>query len=129
MSVKPEQFITTAEKFFRVASNEADYRCCITRAYYGSYNAAIEYHGTLDRPGMSKANCGEHENLIHKLQHPNIGNTDKNYLISKELGRFLFKMRYQRVRSDYRLNETVTESDAKTTIAEAKIFINTISEV
>ncbi len=126
MTINAEDFLATAEKNIKSASNEADYRCCITRAYYCSYNASIKYQSTLDKLGNSKAKVGEHENLIHQLNNPNIPSTDKNYLISKELSRYLLKMRYQRTKADYHLHLTVTETEAKTTIAETTILVETI---
>lgn len=129
MSIIAENFLITAEKNMISASDESDFRCCVSRAYYSSFHASDRYHNSLAKLGSGMADVGSHKNLINQLKNPNIPSTDKNYLTSKEVGHYLLKMKYQREQADYQLDKTVRKSDAEKVISETKMLLETINSV
>jgi uncharacterized protein (UPF0332 family) len=110
-----------------IASEEAAYRACISRYYYAAFHASKDFHGTLARPGNTKANVGDHENLVHMLSNPAIPNTDAKFTVSKEISIYLKKSLFNRRLADYQLNQTVTEKNLNIVETETNLIFDTIS--
>lgn len=121
MAVRPEDILNSVTAWKGIANDEAGYRSCISRYYYAGYHAAIRFHGQLAYPGQSKANVGEHENLINKLFYPNAANSDSDNQLSKEISQYLKKVLFNRRLADYELNKQVTIKNVE--ISESQILL------
>jgi hypothetical protein len=107
MSVTPEDLLFWAET--ANASTEPDKRAIISRAYYAAFHRCLEWHGSRIRfqSTFQAQNAGEHETLIQKLLHPNLGNPNRQQQLSLELGRRLRDLKALRVLADYRLRQSI----------------------
>lgn len=107
MSVTPEDLLSWAG--IANASTETDKRAIISRAYYAAYHRCLEWHGTRLRYQSSfvAQHAGDHESLIQKLLHPNLGNTNGQQQLSLELGQRLRDLKPLRVLADYRLRQSI----------------------
>jgi uncharacterized protein (UPF0332 family) len=121
MAVTPSELLKSAKSIQSAASNEADYRSGISRYYYAGYHAAKDFHDQLPKPGASKANVGDHENLIHMLNNPAISNETPEFVLSKEISQYLKKALFNRRLADYQLNQAVSEKNIS--IVENEIFL------
>jgi len=75
------------------------------------FHGAKLFHAQLLRPGSSKPNVGEHENLIHQLRYPDTRMDSSVQGQSKVAGGMLLRLRPMRIRADYRLTEAIGIGD------------------
>ena len=126
MAVSPNDLLQSAEAYSFIAKNEADYRGCISRGYYASFHAAKKFHIGLSSPGNQLANCGEHENLLHMLNHPTVDATNKNFDISKEISLYLKKMLFNRRLADYDIDQPVSKKNVEIVFEESKLLFDSV---
>lgn len=107
MSITPQDLLSWADT--ANASTEPDKRAIISRAYYAAFHRCREWHGTRIRyqSTFQTQNAGEHEALIQKLLHPNLGNANGQQQLSLELGQRLRDLKPLRVLADYRLRQSI----------------------
>jgi uncharacterized protein (UPF0332 family) len=105
MSVAPKDLLSQAKRLYAQASNEADYRNVVSRAYYAAYHEAIRFHQSLPTQGKSPSKkVGVHAALIAQLFYPTIPQTDELYLTSRNVSRHLSWLQDKRVKADYQLD-------------------------
>lgn len=126
MPVTPQDMLASAKSISEIAENEADLRSSISRYYYSGYHAAKIFHDQLSKRGLSKANVGDHENLIHMLNNPTLPEADSNHEISKELSQYLKKCLFNRRLADYQIEQPVNTKNLEITKAEVKIIFDAI---
>ena len=124
MSICAQDLLTAADDYKnKCAANEADFRGAISRAYYACYHGANEFQAKIASPGITKANCGVHENTLHMLNHPSVPNTDPDHIKSKLIGQLYKGVLFNRRAVDYDLNATITQNNVNVAFANAnKIF-------
>lgn len=126
MSATPSELHTFANVIRKMLSDEASYRGCISRYYYSAYHAAKEFHDSLSKPGKSQANVGEHMNLIHMLDNPNINTDSPEYLTSKELAIYLKKILFNRRVADYQLDQPITIKNVELVENEVSLIFQSV---
>lgn len=109
--VIPEEWFASATALKRMGK-EIDFRNCISRAYYSAYHAALlvanMHYPTLN----SQQRMGSHERLIHRFRSsPNRQ--------AQQVGQALKKLKSQRCRADYEVDEKVTVRDAEKALEAA----------
>jgi uncharacterized protein (UPF0332 family) len=126
MSVLPRDLLGEARKAAERSDQEPARRTAISRAYYAAYHGAKRYHDLLPLPGRSKANVGDHENLIHQLQHPDPKLTDEIQVCSKVVGGLLLRLRPLRILADYELKTEVVLQAMNDAIEMAAQILNRV---
>lgn len=111
MSVSPRDLLREAMEIAQRQAEESARRSAISRAYYAAFHGAKLFHAQLLRPGSSKPNVGEHENLIHQLRYPDTRMDSSVQGQSKVAGGMLLRLRPMRIRADYRLTEAIGIGD------------------
>jgi HEPN domain len=124
MSVSPRDLLREARKVAERADEETARRTAASKAYYAAYHGAKGYHDLLPKPGRSKQNVGDHENLIHSLRYPDQTLGDAICKHSIKIGELLLRLRPSRVRADYDLQAEVTVSDMNDAIEMAVKILN-----
>ncbi|WP_321946522.1 hypothetical protein [Paraburkholderia sp. J10-1] len=119
MSATPKELVDSATAMLKAATDEAAYRAVCSRAYYGAFHAAKEFHDALATPGSVGNAKGKHEQLIAQLNNPLISRQNPKYLRSIALGKSLRPLIDQRVVADYNLKATVTQAEATTSASNA----------
>lgn len=101
MSVSPRDLLREARDLAQREDSEAARRSAISKAFYAAFHGARVFHAHLPFPGQSKANVGEHENLIHQLRHPDKRLDPALTQRSMLVGDLLLRLRPLRVTADY----------------------------
>jgi uncharacterized protein (UPF0332 family) len=120
MSATPKELIDCAADMLKAANDEAAYRAVCSRAYYGAFHAAKEFHDALPTPGSVGNANGKHEQLIAQLNNPLISRQNAKFFRSIALGKSLRPLIDQRVIADYDLKATVTQNEAVTSASNAQ---------
>ena len=107
MAVSPRDLLREARHAAQRKDEETARRTAISRAYYAAFHGARKYHTCLPKPGRSKANVGEHENLIHQLRNPDPSLPAELRKQSSVVGTLLLKLRPSRMLADYELEDEV----------------------
>jgi len=126
MSVSPRDLLREARDIAARADVETARRTAISKAYYAAYHGAKRYHDLLPKPGRSKANVGEHDNLIHQLQHPDQTLSAEERKRSMVAGGLLLRLRPMRIRADYELQAEVSVPDVGDAIELAAQTLNLV---
>lgn len=124
MPIVPADFIAVADTLSLGRSEPSD-RSAISRAYYGAFHHAKDWHEGLPAPGHDVGpRGGEHQMLINRLRNP-----DSVVLgpVSARQSRFLAAklevLRNRRVVADYQLALLVTGIERDQHISQAKALI------
>ncbi|MGT2471638.1 hypothetical protein [Paraburkholderia terrae] len=112
MSTTPKELVDCASAMLATASDEAAYRAVCSRAYYGAYHAAREFHEALASPGLVGNAKGRHEQLIAQLNTPTISRQNKKFVRSIALGKSLRLLVTDRVTADYTIGAYVDKATA-----------------
>jgi uncharacterized protein (UPF0332 family) len=120
MSATPKELIDCAAVMLQVANDEPMYRAICSRAYYGAFHSAREFHEGLSSPGSVGNARGRHEQLIAQLNTPTVGRADKKFFRSIALGKTLRLIVDARVQSDYKIDESVDQQTAVKTLQSAQ---------
>lgn len=121
MTVQPRDFLTFAESI--AADGENGVRAALSRAYYGAFHCAQNFHESLSSQGNAPRQEGVHGTLYQCLSNPSIPAADPKHTISRKIGVLGLHMHGLRIRADYRLDECVTQADKDLVIREAhKVF-------
>jgi hypothetical protein len=126
MSVLPRDLLGEAREVAKRGEVETARRTAISKAYYAAYHGAKLYHDRLPLPGRSKANVGEHENLIHQLQNPDPKLTEEQRNCSMTVGGPVLRLRPLRTTADYYLKEAVSARDMRDAIEMAAQILNIV---
>jgi hypothetical protein len=126
MSVLPRDLLREAREVAERGHVETARRTAISRAYYAAYHGARRYHDLLPFPGRSKANVGDHENLIHQLQHPDPKLPDEAQHWSMIVGGLLLRLRPLRILADYELQAEARVREMQDAIAMAAQILNIV---
>ncbi|WP_250533479.1 hypothetical protein [Caballeronia sp. AZ10_KS36] len=120
MSATPKELIDCAEVMLQSAKDEPVFRAVCSRAYYGAYHAAREFHEALPSPGSVGNASGRHEQLIAQLNNPTISRQNKKYIRSIALGKTLRTLVSARVQADYEIGDAVDQHAATQSVQTAK---------
>ena len=126
MAVNPIDLLTSAEAFKSIAKTEADFRGVVSRFYYATYHGALNFHNNLDKPGISKPQCGVHENLYNQLSKPSIENSDPKFKTSMEIAYYFKKILFNRRLADYQLDKNLTEKNVDIVAEECNSLFSEI---
>lgn len=113
MSVDPVDFLVEARQH-AARVDEMGLRTVVSRAYYAAYHLACGVrHHCPDPPQLPNGKGeGDHQRLIRQFSSvPKKG--FKGAGLAKQIGALLSQGRNLRVKADYRLNETVSQNDAR----------------
>lgn len=120
MSVTPTELLQLARSLDQTAAAEVDFRNVIGRAYYAAYHEALAFHATLPTPGQDPPqSVGIHAALQYRLLHPSIHNSDPRHDQSKRLSLKLKPFHRSRASADYRLDITISQTDARDALIKA----------
>lgn len=122
MPINCKDFLSLANNSFE-RRDEIGYRNAISRAYYCAFHAikfAIDFEAPKGKP--------THESLIRYLVSANNTSEKIPSLELRSLGYRLAAQRKLRSKSDYQLDETVCEEDAKIELEKTKLFLADIEE-
>ena len=118
---EPEDFLNQAVKLLASATNDADYRAVIDRAYYGAFHAARQFEEQLpQRSQATAANTGSHDALFQRLERPNAQLEYGLKVISKDIAAQMRMLKPLREIASYELDETIRVDQAEAAIAGAK---------
>lgn len=121
MSIDSRAFLHEAERLLEQNQGEATSRTIVSRAYYGAYHLANDWHGNLPQPGIQLADVGQHKNFINQLEHPTVQDTNLANQ-SKSLGFQLKGLLLRRVKADYKLSEDMSEKEAVNATAKSRVI-------
>ncbi|SRR6266498_3812413 len=124
MSVSPRDFLREARKIALDVNQETSRRRASSTAYYAAFHGAKRFHGGLARPGRSKRDVGEHENLIHQLRNPDSALDSNIQGQSVMIGDLLLKLRPYRVAADYELENEFSAREMNDAIELAAQLLN-----
>lgn len=120
MSCTPKELVDCASALAQSANDEPAFRAVCSRAYYGAYHAAKEFHEALPSPGTVGNASGRHEQLIAQLNSPTISRQNKKYMRSIALGKSLRLLVSTRVIADYTIAAPVDQQLALKTANQAQ---------
>lgn len=118
MSLSPEDILNLAESLC-TSPEEASYRFSVSRAYYANYHEAkrlAEDLGLQLGTGM-----GVHQSLISSFR----GHGHSHEKIAGRLNR----LKIARVKSDYRLSESITKKEAEFLVCSAKSLLGDLQRL
>ncbi|WP_157521890.1 hypothetical protein [Mitsuaria sp. 7] len=124
MSIKPEDLLKIANEQSR-QDGEPWRRSAISRAYYASFHRCLAWERGLARRGKAPKQGGIHQRLIDRLGAPSGVCTLKQKSQSIDLHRLLIRQKDQRVIADYRLRRSVSETDLKEQLRDARLLFKT----
>lgn len=102
--------------------SESMLRTSISRAYYSAYHYCVTWHLSLPALGLMPASkTGTHATLIFRLNNPaNETQQVKRDIESMKKGALLKLLHEERVRADYKLDQTITKAHSLRAIEQAK---------
>jgi uncharacterized protein (UPF0332 family) len=114
MSITPNDLLSQAKALLASSSSELECRNCIGRAYYAAFHTAKVFHASLTTHGKKPREAtGIHAELAYQLSNPTISHADPRFRNSQSIGRHLSWLHDKRVKADYRLDATITKTDAE----------------
>jgi uncharacterized protein (UPF0332 family) len=121
MPCQPSQILSVASKLKETGTIEADYRSAVSRAYYACFHEVSITYAQFD------IFPNQETQSIHAATVRMVAEHSKKSLpgrtASSEMAKLLERMRRNRVQSDYRIEEEVSNNDANDAIVRAeKIF-------
>jgi len=119
MSITPTELLEYSERLD--CSHESGRRTAVSRSYYAAYHAASRWYDTLPSGGAATDSVGVHERLIRALTSPSVSGASAT--LSRSIGYMLQALKVQRVRSDYDLNDALSNTDASQAIANARVIL------
>jgi hypothetical protein len=127
VSVSPVELVDFAEQL--ADTSEACLRASISRAYYGAFHAAKDFHDNLPASGaVTNPNEGVHGRLYQQLLAPALDKNDPLYTRSKRVGYMGRNIHGMRIKADYKLSETVTPEMKAQSIREARKLLQLIGQ-
>lgn len=105
--------------------SEAMLRTSISRAYYSAYHYCLSWHLALPAQGlMPVAKTGSHATLSHCLRSPARETRLENKGIeSIQKGVLLKRLHDERVRADYKLDQTISKEHSLRAVEQAKLIL------
>lgn len=126
MPVNHIELLEAANLINEIKGDEAHLRSCVSRYYYSGYHAAKYFHGNLTTPGTNTSGVGSHQNFIHQLSKPTIGETDPKYLLSIEVSKYLQRCLFNRRTADYTLDQPLTTKNVNIVRSHIDLIFETI---
>jgi uncharacterized protein (UPF0332 family) len=123
LSILASDFLVCAESLNdQNPLSEAMMRGAISRAYYSAFHYCVTWHSGLPAQGlMPESKTGIHATLIFRLNNPaKEMQTLKRDSDSKKKGALLKLLHEERVRADYRLDQTISKLHSLRAIEQAK---------
>lgn len=104
--------------------SESMMRSAISRAYYSAFHYCVNWHSHLPAQGLLPENrTGTHATLIYRLNNPaketQVLKRDSD---SKKKGELLKRLHEERVRADYKLDQTISKLHSLRAIEQAKLI-------
>jgi len=122
MTIQINDLLNVSDRLLRHAVNEADHRASISRSYYAAYHDCDIWHAALPVPGALPLSGGVHAQLIGRLAHPMVPQSDQK-IRSKKRGYMLGTMKTMRTAADYELQQTLNAADAAQSLANARAIV------
>mgnify|MGYP006277928831 FL=1 len=127
MSIRPADLLLCAQRAMSINdAGEAEFRACISRAYYAAFHDSKKWHENLLAPGsMGTTNhpMGVHETLVVQLQNPTTI-PDELKRRSKRRAYCLRALRDRRVEADYKLDLNVDVHMASQAVSDSDAILN-----
>lgn len=125
MTIASADWLAFAKNLNSSANCETDHRVVVGRAYYAAYQDCVDWHSRLSSPGSAGSGPGGvHEILCSQLTAPTVkGEDSKN---SKMRGYRLRTLKTLRVKADYQLSSSLTDSEASQAITDAESIIGIV---
>jgi len=123
MTIAPVDFIAVANDISNIG-NEAAFRSCVSRAYYGAFNECSDVAKIkLSHTNHMIFSDSSHENLLKQMEsEPHLSGW-------RSIAYVMRALKIERVESDYRMDATVIQSDAVNAIATAKEVVNRLHKI
>ncbi len=121
MSVSTADLMGLANSLQTGSIDEVQQRAVVGRAYYAAYHDCHAWHAALPSPGSAGIDGGVHTRLVSALTNPTVLGADATR--SKMRGYRLKALKVLRTKADYALADTLTEAEAKQSIADAEAVI------
>jgi uncharacterized protein (UPF0332 family) len=121
MSVSAVDLMGLAKTLQAGSTDEVQQRAVVGRAYYAAYHDCHAWHAALPSPGSAGTDGGMHARLVSALTNPTVRGDDA--MKSKKRGYRLRALKTLRTKADYALADTLTEAEAKQSIADAEAVI------
>ncbi len=129
MSVTPQDLWKHSQQLFSGATDEAQLRNTISRAYYSAYHACLCFHSALPSGGSEPARkIGVHGTLVHQLGNPIFDKSDARHSLSRLLSVKLTGFHAQRVTADYALEDPIERADAADALIKASAIFRLLEE-
>ncbi|MEO5377661.1 MAG: HEPN domain-containing protein [Magnetococcus sp. DMHC-6] len=108
MSIEPENLINLAEKLVNDGTEEVDFRCAVSRAYYAIYHVYKPLAEKLP-PASTNGRTGMHQALIDRF-------LESSHNDDRSIGLKMKKFKEARTEADYKLFTKFSQQKAKETI-------------
>lgn len=121
MAVSTSELMASAEAIDRSATEEADFRCACSRAYYAIFHDSDAFHQRLPTHGVVPkcTDGGMHATLIQQLINPSVPRGDL-YFRSMSIGYLMKSLYAKRIKADYKREVDIDKTTATSAIAEAR---------
>lgn len=111
-----------------LTDGEINYRCAISRSYYGVYHAALDFADTISVPPLSSMGGSSHRKLSSYFEG-NYHESKELRLKYRKLGYCLKQLHDMRCRADYELSGPITRADAEIHIERCDLRISEIEDL
>lgn len=118
--VEPEEFLDFADRL-RGSKNEIDFRNIMSRSYYAALLLAEQKLPEINT-SVDVSNAGSHEKTIFQFSKSTVPD-----LI--QIGQSLIRLKRGRVKSDYKIDKTVTKTESETHFSMAEIAIDELNKI
>ncbi len=118
MTVSTAELMGLARSLQAGSVDEVQQRAVVGRAYYAAYHDCHTWHAALSSPGSAGIDGGMHTRLVSALTNPTVHGDDAKK--SRMRGYRLKQLKTLRTKADYALGDTLTENEAKQSIADAE---------
>ena len=129
MSIRPADLLLCAQRAMSINdAGEAEFRACISRAYYAAYHDSKSWHQQLPAPGSvgtTTHHMGVHETLVLQLQNPTTIR-DELKLMSRRRGYLLKDLRNRRNTADYELDSSVGDHMASQAVSDSEAILKIV---
>ncbi|WP_296228609.1 hypothetical protein [Ralstonia sp. UBA689] len=128
MSVTSLDLMPVVNKAHQTAACEAEWRGVCARAYYAIFDDIKTFHCSLPSPGNAPGHLtGMHEVLHGQLQNPGVKSEDPRHVLSRKIGIIAKNMHLNRIKADYKRDETMTLQDANTSVQQANTILGLLA--
>ena len=123
MPISSYNFIEEAERSLASGSvEEITYRNVVSRSYYGLYHCALSHADTLLTPPLSACAGGSHKK-VSDYYLVGLAKSREETIKFRKVSIKLLQLHGQRIKADYRLDESVFVHDAESVLQTSKDIV------